>query len=66
MVRTMVGGDVLGTVDAIIREHGLFPSEDVRSLLAVATEQRMKERGESFAQAIPRAMAALVCSARVR
>jgi hypothetical protein len=61
-----VGGDVLGTVDAIIRQHGVFPSEDVRSLLAAATEQRMKERGESLALAVPRAMAALVVSARLR
>lgn len=60
------GGDVLGVVDAIIRDHGLRPSEDVRSLLAAAAEQRMHEYGEPFAVAVSRAMAALATSARRR
>jgi len=60
------GVGVMGNVDAIIREFGLPPSEDVRSLLAAAAEQRMREYGEPFALAVPRAMAALATSARRR
>jgi len=58
------GGGVMGIVDAIIRKYGLHPSEDVRSLLAAAAEQRMREFGEPFAVAVPRAMAALATAAR--
>ena len=50
----------------LIRRHGLVPSEDLRSLLARAAEQRMLERGESFAEAVRRAMAALALSAARR
>jgi len=60
------GGGVLGVVDAIIRQHGVNPSEDVRTLLAAAAEQRMLEFGEPLSVAVPRAMAALVTSARRR
>jgi len=66
MARGEAGGGVLGGVDAIIRQYGLYPSEDVRSLLAVAAEQRMREYGEPFALAVPRAMATLATSARRR
>jgi hypothetical protein len=38
----------------------------VRSLLAAAAEQRMRERGEAFGIAVPRAMAALVTAAQRR
>jgi hypothetical protein len=55
---------VLLEVDALIRRHGLVPSEDVRSLLARAAEQRMLERGEPFAVAVQRAVALLALSAR--
>jgi hypothetical protein len=55
---------VLLEVDALIRRHGLVPSEDVRSLLARAAEQRMLERGEPFALAVQRAVALLALSAR--
>jgi len=57
------GVPVLLEVDALIRRHGLVPSEDVRSLLARAAEQRMLERGESFGEAVQRAMALLALSA---
>ena len=55
---------VLLEVDALIRRYGLVPSEDVRSLLARAAEQRMLERGEPFAVAVQRAVALLALSAR--
>lgn len=51
-------------VDALIRRYGLVPSEDVRSMLARAAEQRMLERGEPFGVAVQRAMALLASSAR--
>lgn len=57
------GFPVLLEVDALIRRHGLVPSEDVRSLLARAAEQRMLELGEPFGVAVQRAMAALALSA---
>jgi len=60
------GVGVLGFVDTIIRQHGIHPSADVRALLAAAAEQRMQEHGESFAVALPRAMASLATSARRR
>ena len=60
------GAAVFGLVDAVIRQHGIHPSEQVRSLLAAAAEQRMKERGEAFGVAVPRAMAALVTAAQRR
>jgi hypothetical protein len=53
-------------VDEIIRGHGLRPSEDVRSLLAAATEHRMAEFGEPFGVAVTRAVALLAASARRR
>jgi len=58
--------DVPGLVDSIIRQHGVHPSEQVRSLLAAAAEQRMREHGEALGTAVPRAMAALVTAARRR
>ncbi len=63
---TANAGDVFGLVDTIIRQHGVHPDEQVRSLLAAAAEQRMRERGEDFGVAVPRAMAALVMAARRR
>ena len=57
---------VLGFVDGIIRQYGIHPSADVRALLAAAAEQRMQEHGETLGVALPRAMAALVTSARRR
>ena len=57
------GVPVLLEVDALIRRHGLVPSEDVRSLLARTAEQRMLERGESFDVAVRRAAALLALSA---
>lgn len=60
------GGGVFGLVDSVIRQHGVHPSEQVRSLLASAAEQRMRERGETFGIAVPRAMAALVTAAQRR
>jgi hypothetical protein len=57
------GVPVLLEVDALIRRYGLVPSEDLRSLLARAAEQRMLERGESFGEAVQRAMAVLALSA---
>ena len=59
-------GDVFGLVDSVIRQHGVHPNEQVRSLLAAAAEQRMRERGEAFGIAVPRAMAALVTAAQRR
>jgi hypothetical protein len=58
--------DVRGLVDAVIRQHGIHPNEQVRSLLAAAAEQRMREHGEALPIAVPRAMAALVTAARRR
>jgi hypothetical protein len=58
--------DVPGLVDSIIRQHGVHPSEQVRSLLAAAAEQRMREFGEALGTAVPRAMSALVTAARRR
>jgi len=58
--------DLPGLVDSIIRQHGVHPSEQVRSLLAAAAEQRMREHGEALGIAVPRAMAALVTAARRR
>jgi hypothetical protein len=60
------GKGVLGVVDSLIRQYGIDPSADVRALLAAAAEQRMLEHGEAFGVALPRAMAALVTSARRR
>jgi hypothetical protein len=59
-------GDVRGLVDAVIRQHGIHPNEQVRALLAAAAEQRMAEHGEAIGIAVPRAMAALVTAARRR
>jgi len=59
-------GDMFDLVDAVIRKHGIHPSEQVRSLLAAAAEQRMREHGEAFAIAVPRAMSALVSAAQRR
>jgi len=58
--------DVSGLVDSVIRQHGVHPNEQVRSLLAAAVEQRMREHGESLGTAVPRAMAALVTAAHRR
>jgi antitoxin component of RelBE/YafQ-DinJ toxin-antitoxin module len=63
MAAEAAGFPVLLEVDALIRRYGLVPSEDVRSLLARAAEQRMLERGEPFEVAVQRAMAALALSA---
>ena len=63
MAAEAAGIPVLLDVDALIRRHGLVPSEDLRSLLAKAAEQRMLERGERFEVAVQRAMAALAVSA---
>jgi hypothetical protein len=60
------GADVFGLVDSVIRQHGIHPSEQVRSLLAAAAEQRMREHGEAFGVAVPRAMSALVAAAQRR
>ena len=57
---------VFGLVDSVIRQHGILPSEQVRSLLAAAAEQRMREHGEALAVAVPRAMASLVTAAQRR
>lgn len=57
------GFPVLVEVDALIRRHGLVPSEDLRSLLARTAEQRMLELGEPFGVAVQRAMAVLASSA---
>ena len=59
-------GDVFGLVDSVIRQHGIHPNEQVRSLLAAAVEQRMHEHGEPLGTAVPRAMAALVTAAQRR
>jgi hypothetical protein len=53
-------------VDELILGYGLHPSEDVRSLLAAATEHRMAEFGEPFGVAVKRAVALLAVSARRR
>jgi len=67
MERAAAGsGGVVGAVDAIIRQHGVHPSADVRALLASAAEQRMAEFGEPFGVAVRRAMAVLATSARRR
>lgn len=66
MAAAAAGGPVLLEVDALIRRYGLVPSEDLRSLLARTAEQRMLERGESFAEAVQRAMASLALSASRR
>ncbi len=60
------GADVFGLVDSVIRQHGIHPSEQVRSLLAAAAEQRMREHGEALGVAVPRAMSALVAAAQRR
>lgn len=57
------GVPVVLEVDALLRRYGLVPSEDVRSMLARAAEQRMLERGEPFGVAVQRAMAMLASSA---
>ncbi len=54
------------SVDALLRSHGLPPTELVRSLLADAVEERMRSRGEPFGVAVGRAAAGLVASARAR
>jgi hypothetical protein len=59
-------GDVFGLVDSVIRKHGIHPNEQVRSLLAAAAEQRMREHGEAFGTAVSNAMAALVTAAQRR
>ena len=59
-------GDVFGLVDSVIRKHGIHPNEQVRSLLAAAAEQRMREHGEALGIAVPNAMAALVTAAQRR
>jgi hypothetical protein len=59
-------GDVFGLVDSIIRKHGIHPNEQVRSLLAAAAEQRMREYGEAFGIAVPNAMKAIVTAAQRR
>ncbi len=59
-------GDVFGLVDSIIRKHGIHPNEQVRSLLAAAAEQRMREHGEAFGIAVPNAMKAIVIAAQRR
>jgi hypothetical protein len=53
-------------VDELIEGYGLQPTEDVRSLLAAATEHRMAEFGEPFGIAVRRAAALLAVSARRR
>ncbi len=60
------GADVFVLVDSVIRQHGIHPSEQVRSLLASAAEQRMREHGEALGVAVPRAMSALVAAAQRR
>jgi hypothetical protein len=62
-VSEAAGFPVVLEVDALIRRHGLVPSEDVRSLLARAAEQRMQELGEPFGVAVQRAMTVLALSA---
>lgn len=57
------GVPVLLEVDALLRRYGLVPSEDVRSMLARAAEQRMLERGEPFGVAVQRAVATLALAA---
>lgn len=57
------GVPVVLEVDALLRRYGLVPSEDVRSMLARAAEQRMLERGEPFGVAVQRAVAMLALSA---
>jgi hypothetical protein len=56
----------LWQVDAVIRGHGMQPTAEVRSLLAAAAEQRMREHGEPLSLAVQRAMALLAVSARLR
>ncbi|HEU4382630.1 MAG TPA: hypothetical protein VFR85_03915 [Anaeromyxobacteraceae bacterium] len=63
MAAATEGGPGLLEVDALIRRHGLVPSQDVRSLLARVAEQRMLERGEPFGVAVERAAALLALSA---
>jgi hypothetical protein len=57
------GREVMASVDALLRSHGLEPNDLTRSLLATATEERMRERGEPLAVAVRRAIALLVASA---
>ncbi len=57
------GRELMVSVDALLRSHGLEPNEMTRSLLATATEERMRQRGEPLAVAVRRAAAALVASA---
>ncbi len=58
--------DVLRTVDGVIRSQGIEPTHEIRSLLAAAAEQRIRDRGEPFEVAVRRAMASLAATARVR
>ncbi len=57
------GRELMVSVDALLRSHGLEPNEMTRSLLATAPEERMRPRGEPLAVAVKRAVAALVASA---
>ncbi len=57
------GSELMVSVDALLRSHGLEPNEMTRSLLATATEERMRQRGEPLAVAVRRAVATLVASA---
>ena len=57
------GREVMASVDALLRRHGLEPNELTRSLLATATEERMRQRGEPLAVAVERAIAVLVATA---
>jgi len=60
------GRQVMVSVDALLRSHGLEPNDLTRSLLATAAEQRMRETGEPLAVAVRRAVSVLVASARLR
>ncbi len=60
------GPEVMASVDALLRSHGLEPNELTRSLLATATEGRMRETGEPLEVALRRAIGVLVASARTR
>jgi len=55
--------EMLRQADGMLRDHGIHPSAELRSLLAWATDQRMGEFGEPFFLAMERAAAAIAHSA---
>ncbi len=57
------GRALMDSVDALLRSHGLEANELTRSLLATATEERMRQRGEPLEVAVRRAVTTLVASA---